>query len=178
MRRLHLVLLGLIALAALSFAAQWLWTIPVIQTGSNDPALMDFKSSDVTVAQVQDYLVTMTQEARDTYLSPQRALDTVFPVALAGALALSTVLIWRPRVGRLALVAALVPLVYLYTDLLENALVAGLLRSTDPGAPEIELALLYTKVKFQLLAVSGLIVALGLLSMAVRWSADRIRSAG
>jgi hypothetical protein len=99
-------------------------------------------------------------------------------VALAGALALSTVLIWRPRVGRLALVAALVPLVYLYTDLLENALVAGLLRSTNPGAPEIELALLYTKVKFQLLAVSGLIMALGLLSMAVRWSADRIRSAG
>jgi hypothetical protein len=177
MRWLNLGLVALIAVAVLGLAAQWLWTIPVIQAGSNDPDLMDFKNSAVPVDEVRSYLVTMTQTARETYLGPQRVLDTVFPVALAGALALSTVLVWRSRIGRLAYVGALVPLVYLYTDMLENALVAQLLRSDVPATADIELVLLYTSVKFQLVTVSGLIVALGVFSGLVRHSIDWIRRA-
>lgn len=174
MRPLHLALFGLIGLAALCLATMWLWTIPIIQAGSGGMAMMDFMPADTPSDVVYRYLTEMTQAARDTYLGPQRILDTVFPLALAAALSLAIILVLRPKIGRLALVAALVPLVYLYVDLLENAAVAGLLRTVDPLLEAIEMALLYTEMKFLLVLMAGLILALGLFSNLVGWSLTRI----
>lgn len=174
MRPLHLVLLGLAVLAGLCFAAMWLWTIPIIQSGSGGRALFDFMNPDTSPEAARAYLIDMTPEARDTYLGPQRVLDTVFPVALSGTLALAIILVLLPKIGRFAILAALVPMIYLYVDLLENAAVAGLLRAVDPTPEAIELAMIYTEVKFLLLLMSGLILALAVFSNFVNWTLKRI----
>ncbi|MBK0327431.1 hypothetical protein I5535_08995 [Rhodobacteraceae bacterium F11138] len=174
MRPLPLALVVSSAVAGVSFAVMWLWTIPIIQDGSNGWPLMDFADAQTPVADMHGYLTSMSPAGRDTYLGAQRVLDTVFPISLAGALGLAIVLSLRARIKRLALVAALVPLVYLYVDLRENAAIAGLLRAHDPTKEAIELAMIYTQVKFLLLLMAGLILALGLLSRLVEWSLKRI----
>jgi hypothetical protein len=177
-RGLHLLLVGLIAVAGLVFAAMWLWTIPIISAGTTPPGLMDMQPADMSAEATRTYLATMSDTALRTYLGPQRVLDTVFPIALAAALALATLLLLRPRIGRLALVAALVPMLYLYADLLENAAIADLLRRPNAADAVIEQARVYTQVKFQVLLIAGLILALALFSRLVNWSLERIRRVG
>mgnify|MGYP000114921762 CR=1 FL=1 len=176
MKLAHACLFVLIGLAGISFATMLLWTVPIIQAGSDGAPLLDFQSKDTPVTDVQSYLIGMHQVARSAYLGPQRLLDTVFPVSLALALSLAIVLSLKPRIGRLSYVAAVVPLLYLYVDLLENATVAGLLRAADPLPQSIQSVQVYTELKFLLLLAAGLILLLGLISRLIEWGLGRKRN--
>lgn len=95
--------------------------------------------------QVAAWLVAMGDEGRAIYLGPVNWLDTLFPPLLG--LLLASV-IWRLGRGWLAVV----PFLYTATDLWENAVLRGIVRSGDASLAEHASSL--TQGKYALLALA------------------------
>lgn len=95
--------------------------------------------------QVAAWLVAMGDEGRAIYLGPVNWLDTLFPPLLG--LLLASV-IWRLGRGWLAVV----PFLYTATDLWENAVLRGIVRSGDASFAEHASSL--TQGKYALLALA------------------------
>lgn len=95
--------------------------------------------------QVAAWLVAMGEEGRAIYLGPVNWLDTLFPPLLG--LLLASV-IWRLGRGWLAVV----PFLYTATDLWENAVLRGIVRSGDASLAEHASSL--TQGKYALLALA------------------------
>lgn len=175
MRRDLIALVGLAALAAVCLILMQVWTKPEITAGANGLPMLDLRADGYGFDAVQAYLAELSEPARRLYLGPQRILDTLFPIGLAGALALGIYLGLRRNFGRWALAGALVPSAYFYADMLENSAVAGLLRSGMILPTDVELASAYTVLKFQLFYSSVLLLLLCLIGQGVRWSLNRFR---
>lgn len=95
--------------------------------------------------QVAAWLVAMGEEGRAIYLGPVNWLDTLFPPLLG--LLLASV-IWRLGRGWLAVV----PFLYTATDLWENTVLRGIVRSGDASFAEHASSL--TQGKYALLALA------------------------
>lgn len=175
MRRTWIVLAGFAGLAAICLGLMTLWTEPAILAGSNGAPMFDLRSAGYDHQAATAYLDSLTETARRLYLGPYRWLDTGFPIGLAGFLALAIYLGMREKFGRWALAGAVLPLGYFYADMLENAAVAGLLRSATPQPQDVETASAYTQLKFQLFYASALLALLCLVGQVVKWSLERFR---
>jgi cytidylate kinase len=120
------VLLAFITVAA--FLAMRFWTIPAIRAGAGGLDMFDLWMDGYSAEYARIFLARLTPEARALYLGPQRVLDTILAVALAGTLAAAG---YRLVVGwswKLAAAMALLPLGYFIFEMMENAQVAALLR--------------------------------------------------
>jgi len=152
----QLTLLALVALAA--FLAMRLWTGPAIRDGAAGLDLFDLWMDGYSAEYVRLFLARISPEARSLYLGPQRVLDTILPVALAGFLALAG---YRLLVGwswKLAAAMVLLPLVYFTFDMLENAQVAALLRRGTATDTMAEAASRFTVLKAQALRAALAVV--------------------
>lgn len=175
MRFASFALLGCTALALICFVLMQIWTLPVILADADRTIMFDFRDHGYSYQQATDFLNGLGTDARQTYLGPQRWLDTGFPIGIAGFLALGIYLGLREKFGRWALAGALLPSGFFYADMLENAAVAGLLRSMSPTPEQVELASTYTQLKFQLLYASVLLLLLCLIGQLVKWSLARFK---
>lgn len=127
-----------VVVAVLGISAILLWTGPMIEAGGLEP--FDTRTRGYSHADAVAFLSALTETGRAAYLGPQRIADTVFPIGFASALALGIFLgvrVWT-RAG--AAVLALVPLVYLAFDMLENAAVAAMLRAGATGVTPAQVA--------------------------------------
>lgn len=175
MRRAWIALAGFAGLAAVCLVLMTVWTKPAITAGANGAPMLDLRTEGYDHETIKAYLVDLSEPARRLYLGPQRILDTLFPIGLAGGLALAIYLGLRRNFGRWALVGALLPSAYFYADMLENAAVAGLLRSPILTPEDVELASTYTVLKYQLFEASVLLLLLCIIGQIVRWSLVRFR---
>lgn len=175
MRRAWIALAGLAGLALVCFVLMTVWTKPEITAGAKGAAMFDLRVVGYDYDTAKAYLADLTEPARRLYLGPQRILDTLFPIGLAGCLALGIYLGLRRNFGRWALVGALLPSAYFYADMLENGAVAGMLRSPILTPEDVELASTYTVLKFQLFEASVLLLLLCIIGQVVRWSLNRFR---
>ena len=121
-----------------------LWMVPA--SGGHLPP--DTWITGYDAARMTGWIMALEQRALTLYLGPIHWLDTLFP-PLLGLLLASVIL----RLGRGWL--AMVPFLYSATDLWENAVLRGILRSGDVSLADHASAL--TQGKFALL---GLAVAL------------------
>lgn len=175
MRRDRIALAGFAGLVAVCLVLMTVWTKPAIMAGANGVPMFDLHNDGYDYDMARAYLADLSEPARRLYLGPQRILDTLFPIGLAGGLALAVYLGLRRNFGRWALVGALVPSAYFCVDMLENAAVAGMLRSPILTPEDVELASTYTVLKFQLFEASVLLLLLCIIGQIVRWSLNRFR---
>jgi hypothetical protein len=116
--------------------------------------IFDSRLGGYTLAEAQAYLGMLDAGQKQLYLGWFRWLDTVFPVLLT--FFLSGVL-WGQAPGvhpamRLSLL--IIPAAYLVMDLVENALVADMLRSAALDAETVTLASGFTMAKWSFLALA------------------------
>ncbi|MDU9004068.1 hypothetical protein [Sedimentitalea todarodis] len=175
MRHLWIGLAGFAGVAVVCLVLMTVWTKPAIIAGAKGAPMFDLRTEGYDHATAKAYLDDLSEPARRLYLGAQRILDTLFPIGLAGALALAIYLGLRRNFGRWALVGALLPSAYFYADMLENAAVAGLLRSPILTPEDVERASTYTILKFQLFQTSLLLLLLCIIGQIVRWSLNRFR---
>ena len=175
MHRAWSALAGFAGLALVCFVLMTVWTKPTITVGAKDAPMFDLRVDGYDYEAAKTYLADLKEPARRLYLGPQRVLDTLFPIGLAGGLALAIYLGLRRNFGRWALVGALLPCAYFYADMLENAAVGGMLRSPILTPEDVELASTYTVLKYQLLEASVLLLLLCIIGQIVRWSLNRFR---
>lgn len=120
--------------------------------------VFDDQIAGYSVEQARPYLAALSEAQRQTYLGLFRWLDTGLPLFLALSLGL---FIWREagRVGApLRSLMAASPLVYMVLDLIENALVADLLRAGPEVADAaIRQASMVTVAKFATLGAAVLV---------------------
>jgi hypothetical protein len=149
------------ALMLAGFAAIVFWSAPRIEAGGLEP--FDPRTGGYGHAEAVAFLTALTPEGRAAYLGAQRLADTIFPIGFVGVLALGIVLAYRRWSLPLALAASLVPLAYFVFDMLENAAVAGLLRSAPEAVtPEaVAWASACTVSKFRLVTAALALLALG-----------------
>lgn len=161
------------ALMLAGIAAILLWSAPRIEAGGLEP--FDTRTGGYTHADAVAFLAALTDTGRAAYLGPQRLADTVFPIGLLGVLAFGILIAFRRWSMPLAAVAALVPLGFFAFDMLENAAVAGLLRSgaeaITPG--EVARADFYTRWKFHFVNASLGLLALGWAARGIGWMRRR-----
>lgn len=108
-------------------AAMVLGTAPRIEAGGF--ALFDTRTDGYGYDEALAVLTALTPQGRAVYLTAQRVADTVFPIGFLGVLALGNYLTWRRWSRGLALLLTVPPLIYFVFDMLENAAVAGMLRT-------------------------------------------------
>jgi CMP/dCMP kinase len=147
MRQTGLLPVVLAAVAVASFLAMRFWTTPAIRAGAGGLDMFDLWMDGYSAEYARMFLARLSPEARALYLGPQRVLDTIMPVALAGLLAATG---YRLVVGwswKLAVAAALLPLVYFSFDMLENAQVAAMLRRGMASDTMAEAASRFTVLK-------------------------------
>ena len=137
--RILSALTGLIYLLMLGIGV--LWLVPA-SAGYLPP---DTWITGYDAARMSGWIMGLEERAIALYLGPIHWLDTVFPPLLG--LLLASV-IWRFGRGWLAMV----PFLYSATDLWENAVLRGILRSGDVGLAGQAAAL--TQGKFALLGLS------------------------
>jgi CMP/dCMP kinase len=171
-----LTFLSLAALAA--YLAMRLWTAPAIRSGAGGLDMFDLWMDGYSADYVRIFLARLSPEAKTLYLGPQRVLDTILPVALAGFLAMAG---YRLLIGwswKLAAAMVLLPLVYFTFDMLENAQVAVLLRRGLVSDTMAEAASRFTVLKAQSLRAALAVVifagvARGIEVSARRWLRER-----
>lgn len=137
--RLLTVATGVVYALLLGVGAFWL----VPASGGQLPP--DAWITGYDAPQVAAWLAAMGDAGRAIYLGPVSVLDTLFPPLLG--LLLASV-IWRLGRGWLAVV----PFLYTATDLWENAVLRGMVRSNDAGLAEHASSL--TQGKYALLALA------------------------
>ncbi len=173
MRCAWITLACLAGLAAVCFLLMTVWTAPEITAGAGGAPMFDLRSEGYDHATARAYLADLSEPARRLYLGPQRILDTLMPIGLAGGLCLALYLGLRRNFGRWALVGPLLPIAYFYADMQENAAVARLLRAPILTPQEVERASTYTVLKSQLFEASVLLLLLCVIGQIVRWSLIR-----
>jgi hypothetical protein len=137
--RLLMALTG--AVYALMLGIGMLWLVPA--SGGTLPP--DTWIAGYDAGQMTAWMMALEEQALALYMGPLHWLDTLFP-PLLGLLIASA--IWRLGRGWLAMV----PFLYSATDLWENAVLRGILRSGDVGLSDHAAAL--TQGKFALLSLS------------------------
>lgn len=137
--RILMVLTGVVYALILGIGAFWL----VPASGGNLPP--DTWITGYDAARMTNWMMALEESALALYMGPLHWLDTVFPPLLG--LLLASV-IWNLGRGGLAMV----PFLYSATDLWENAVLRGIVRSGDVGLSGHAAAL--TQGKFALLGLS------------------------
>jgi hypothetical protein len=140
-RVIRLLTLLTAVIYALMLGLGYGWLMP--ESGGQLPP--DTWITGYDAARLQTWVDAITDRGRALYLGPILWLDTLFPPLLGLVLALA---IWR--LGRRWL--AMVPFLYTATDLWENAVLRGILRSGDVGLADHAAAL--TQGKYALLGLS------------------------
>lgn len=161
MRRSDALLIVLASMATATLFTMRLWTIPAIREGAGGLDIFDLWVDGYSADYVRIFLARLSPEATALYLGPQRLLDTILPVALAGFLAAAG---YRLVVGwnwPVAVAMVLLPMGYFTFDMLENAQVAAMLRRGFASDTMSEAASRYTVLKAQFLraAVAAVIFA-------------------
>lgn len=138
------------------------WTGPSLLENASGLVPFDTHDGGYNLDDAQTYLLAINEDGRALYLGAQRWVDTVFLVVFTLVIAICIFLStpnW-PRLIRFPLVVA--PFVYGLCDLMENALVAGLLRTNPDSltAESVAYASRWTVWKF--LAVDIALLALSL----------------
>lgn len=154
---------GLALLTALLYSSlAWMW-LTQLMPDPQDLTPFDGRFFGYTADEGWAYLDALTPPMREAYLGSVRTLDTIFPIALAALLAWP---LWRLPPGAWKLLAVL-PIGYLSADLIENALIADLLRATERVTAEaIEAASQMTIAKYGFLIISA--IALGAVYVTTR----------
>ncbi|MBF9043509.1 hypothetical protein HKCCE4037_09230 [Rhodobacterales bacterium HKCCE4037] len=155
----------LLLTAALYGWLAWLWFTQLVP-GADGLTPFDGRILGYSFAEAEAFLAALSADARVLYLTRIRHLDTIFPICLALLLAAP---LWRLPTGWMRALAV-IPILYLVSDLAENAAVAGLLR-VDPAALTPDLvtwASTLTQVKYAALGLS--VFALGLVFVRTRRS--------
>ncbi len=140
-RYIRLLMVATALSYALLLAVGALWLVPA--SGGQLPP--DAWITGYDAPQVAAWLVAMGEAGRKVYLGPVAVLDTLFPPLLG--LLLASV-IWRLGRGWLAVV----PFLYTATDLWENSVLRGMVRSGDAALAEHASSL--TQGKYALLALA------------------------
>lgn len=168
---LPLALLGL--LAAIAFAAMRFWTIPAIRDGAGGLDMFDLWMDGYSLDYAQRFLARISPEARALYLGPQRVLDTILPMALAGFLAMAGYRLMLRWSWKLAVAMTVLPMIYFTFDMLENAQVATLLRRGAASDTMVEAASRFTVMKAQTLRAAVAVTTFAALARGVEnmaWS--------
>lgn len=135
----------------LLFAAM-VWTTTRSLTPAPDWSVFDARVFGYDLDYAQGYIGALRETGGiDVYLGRQRMLDTVFPALLTAVL----LVVFRARCrGVVQMGLGALALVYLGADYLENARVAGLLRTAPEAltAQAVAAASLATVVKYAALA--------------------------
>lgn len=151
------------------------WAAPRIDAGGLAP--FDTRTAGYSYADALAFLEALSPEGRAVYLGPERLADTVFPIGFLGVLALGSYLALRRWSAGLGAVAALVALVYFIFDMLENAAVAGLLKTApEEVTPEaVARASLFTVWKFHFVNAALVILVLGWSARGIDWMLHKRR---
>lgn len=140
-RYIRLLTIATVVVYALLLGVGAFWLVPASE-GQLPP---DAWITGYDAPRVAAWLAAMGEEGRALYLGPVNWMDTLFPPLLG--LLLASV-IWRLGRGWLAVV----PFLYTATDLWENSVLRGIVRSNDPALAEHASSL--TQGKYALLALA------------------------
>jgi hypothetical protein len=174
--RQTLTVIGWIAfLAAMAvYLVMVLWSLPFITVEANGQTPFDLRPMGYSVEEAKGFLLALSPKGREFYHSVQHRLDTAYPVLLAMALCIGSVLTAPSTWGHMRWMFVLMPLLGLVADYRENFLVAGLLDTPLPliGAAQVHAASITTLVKS---AVTTLAMCF-FLGLLVMWIARKRRT--
>jgi hypothetical protein len=119
---------------------------------------------------VRKFFEAIGEDGRRLYARTERTLDVAFPI-IYGSLFVTLLILLYERHGAKYLV--LVPILQVLMDFGENFTLSSLARRFDGKAqPRAKLAVVFTRIKFLLLAISALLIGVGLIINGVelaRW---------
>ncbi|MCI2400289.1 hypothetical protein [Aliiroseovarius subalbicans] len=174
MRREWALYLTLVGVALGALALMTLWTRPMIEAGGLE--MFDVRTGGYSFPEAVRFLDQLNDDSRRLYLGAQRMLDTIFPLALTGALALGMFLALRHVSRVLGSVLGLVPLAYLVFDLLENAAVAKMLRTDGPSLDMVTRASQWTELKWVAVQASFALLALCIVLRVAQGLVSKLRA--
>jgi|LGVE01.1.fsa_nt_gb hypothetical protein len=161
----------LVIVAIAASAVIVLWSGPIILDEAAGLAPFDTRSKGYSLVDAQEYMRALSLTGVETYIGPQRWIDTVYLSSFAIFLMIGiyqSMWFW-PKVIRI--LASLVPLVYGVLDLLENAAVAQMLKGSVDGLTieNVEIASGWTVWKFHAVNASLILFVFVLVVRFVLW---------
>ena len=109
-----------------------LWSAPTITGHAGGLVIFDLRPAGYDYETAQAFLEALSHEGRQFYLSVQHRLDLIYPPLLAITVVWATVRLTGARLT--TLLFAVLPLVAMVADLMENAAVAALLEGGSQAA--------------------------------------------
>ncbi len=132
MKRIRMTAWIAFAIAACIYVTMSVWTLPAISQAAGGLPPFDMRPGGYSFAEAQAFLAALSTQGREIYLGPQQRLDLAYPAALALTLGLAIYLLaplhrfWK---GLLAMI----PVLGMVFDYLENAAVRGMLFAGSSG---------------------------------------------